>query len=301
MPTILQQYASVGGYYFGNGGAGIKYIPNGSIFSDPSSIKYTVPLKPEEVVTWELGYKGRIFKPFFIDISGYYSKNKNFITPANPVKGRPLEVDGILIRDNLRHPGTIAPNGMLEGAEFIANSNYAEVNTWGMDIGITWMLHKNIGLSINYSWIDSDITDSVPEYDANDNDTISLDERSLNAPHHRGSATLHFTNLLKDKFQCMLGARYVKKYDFYSGSQIGTTESEGMKGVVYGNSGVNYNFDWGPLGGFMSFDFSAGYSFNSTLSVNLNITNLFNSCQIEFVGSPSIGRLIMAEIRIDLK
>jgi len=99
----------------------------------------------------------------------------------------------------------------------------------------------------------------------------------------------------------MLGARYVQQYDFYSGNQIGTSEGEGMKGEVYGNSLVNYNFDWGPLGGFLSFDFSAGYSFNPSLSVNLNITNVFNSRQIEFVGSPSIGRLIMAEVRVDLK
>ena len=99
----------------------------------------------------------------------------------------------------------------------------------------------------------------------------------------------------------MLGARYVQQYDFYSGNQIGTSEGEGMKGAVAGNPKVNYNFDWGPLGGFLSVDFSAGYSFNSSISANLNITNLFNSRQIEFVGSPSIGRLIVAEVRVELK
>ena len=301
MPTILHQYAGVNRYYFGNSGIGIKYIPNDLPVSDPSSIRFTDPLKPEEVLTWELGYKGKISKPFFIDISGYYAKSNNFITPALTVRGRALEVNGIPVTHNPTFDGDTTTNGILKNARFIRNLNYAEVNTWGIDVGMTWTLNKHIGFSINYSWIDSDITDSIPEHDANKNDTISLDERSLNAPHHRYSASLLFTNMLKNKFHCMLGARYVQQYDFFSGNQIGTSEGEGMKGDVYGNYYTNYNFDWGPLGGFLSCDFSAGYSFNSWLSANLNITNVFNTRQIEFVGSPSIGRLIMAEIRVDLK
>ena len=300
MPTILHQYAGVNRYIFGNSGEGIKYIPNDSPFSDPSSIRYTDPLKPEEVLTWELGYKGKISKPFFIDISGYYAKSINFITPTNLVGGRALEVDGIPVTHNPGWAGDTI-NDTLRAARFLANFNYAEVNTWGIDVGLTWTLHKNIGMSINYSWIDSDITDSGLE-NKNPRDTvITADERSLNAPHHRGAATLLFTNLLKDKFHCMLGARYVQQYDFYSGTQIGTSEGEGMKGSVEGNPLVNYNFDWGPLGDFLSFDFSAGYAFNSSISANLNITNVFNSRQIEFVGSPSIGRLIMAELKVELK
>jgi iron complex outermembrane receptor protein len=190
-------------------------------------------------------------------------------------------------------------NNTLRNATFFRNTNYAEVNTWGIDAGIIWTLQKNIVVSFNYSWIDSDITDSIPENDANKNGKITADEKSLNAPHHRGSASLYFTNILKDKLHCMLGARYVQKYDFYSGNQIGTSEGEGMKGMVEGNPNANYNFDWGPLGDFLSFDFSAGYSFNSSVSANLTVTNVFNSRQIEFVGSPSIGRLIMAEVKAD--
>jgi iron complex outermembrane receptor protein len=299
MPTILQQYANVNRSYFGNGGKGIKYIPNGTPypFSEMSS-NYTEPLKPEEVQSWELGYKGKISKPLYIDISGYYAKSNNFITPAISVPGRALEVDGITVHP--KFPGMIIKD-TLRNAGFTANFNYAEVNTWGIDVGMTWAVLKGIQLSINYSWIDSDITDSIIENDANRNDTVSLDERSLNAPHHRGSASLLFTNMLKDKFQCKLGARYVQQYDFYSGNQIGTSEGEGKKGNVTGNEKVNYNFDWGPLGDFLTFDFSAGYSFNSSISANLNITNIFNSRQIEFVGSPSIGRLIVAGVRVDLK
>jgi outer membrane receptor for ferrienterochelin and colicins len=58
------------------------------------------------------------------------------------------------------------------------------------------------------------------------------------------------------------------------------------------------NFDWGPLGGFVTFDLNAGYKLNSMVSLNMNITNLLDTRQMESVGSPSIGRLIMFELKV---
>jgi hypothetical protein len=34
------------------------------------------------------------------------------------------------------------------------------------------------------------------------------------------------------------------------------------------------------------------------VKVNMGITNLFDTSQIEFVGSPSIGRLISVELKV---
>jgi hypothetical protein len=36
------------------------------------------------------------------------------------------------------------------------------------------------------------------------------------------------------------------------------------------------------------------------LQVNVGITNVFDTEQIEFVGSPSIGRLIMFELKVHI-
>jgi iron complex outermembrane receptor protein len=98
----------------------------------------------------------------------------------------------------------------------------------------------------------------------------------------------------------------VEQYDFYSASQIGTAAGEGARGRVYGGM-VNgqtrtylKNFDWGPLGGFVTVDVNAGYQLNSLLRLNMGVTNLFNTDQIEFVGSPSIGRLFMFEMRVHI-
>ena len=48
----------------------------------------------------------------------------------------------------------------------------------------------------------------------------------------------------------------------------------------------------------MAIDFSAGYKLNQMIQLNMGITNLFDTEQIEFVGSPSIGRLIMFELKV---
>jgi len=102
-----------------------------------------------------------------------------------------------------------------------------------------------------------------------------------------------------------ISTRLVQQYDAYSGAHIGTEAGKGKKGTVYG--GINpaagqpryyyKNFGWDPLGGFISFDVNAGYRINKMLSLNMGITNLFNTRQMEALGSPSIGRLVMFELK----
>jgi iron complex outermembrane receptor protein len=113
-------------------------------------------------------------------------------------------------------------------------------------------------------------------------------------------------NLCKQRLFINVSARIVQQYEFYSGIQIGTEAGEGKRGKVYGGIDPNNgqpryypkNFDWGPLGGFATIDFSAGYKLNQMIQLNMGITNLFDTEQIEFVGSPSIGRLIMFELKV---
>jgi iron complex outermembrane receptor protein len=135
--------------------------------------------------------------------------------------------------------------------------------------------------------------------DANKDNFVSKEETSLNAPQHRGLVMLGFQNLLKGKGYINLSVRILEEYDFYSGSQIGTRKGKGSRGgVEIPGRVIIKNFDWGPLGGFTTVDLSAGYKFNAMVSAGVSITNLFNTEQIEFVGSPSISRLISLELRV---
>ena len=111
--------------------------------------------------------------------------------------------------------------------------------------------------------------------------------------------------MIKGKMFLNLSARILDKYDFYSGNQIGTEAGEGSRGRVI--SAINpstsapvislRNYDHGALGGFTTIDIDAGYKLNKMLSLGAGVSNLFNTTQREFVGSPSIGRLFSVELK----
>jgi iron complex outermembrane receptor protein len=299
MPSIQHQYAGVNRFLFGNG-KGIFYIPNGTNIHDTALFKTTIPLKPEQVKTWEIGYKGTISQKLFIDINYYNGISKNFISPTITVFGRVLEVGGIKVTHNPNPFAGSVINDTLRNAQFLTYYNYGDVRAYGLDLGINYSFNMFFNAGIKYSWFGSDITDDNTNNDANKDGYVSPEEKSLNAPKNRGALILSFQNLCKQKLFVNISARYVQQYDFYSGSQIGTKAGKGKRGVIEvpGKPPVLKNFDWGPLGDFTTADLSAGYKINEMVSANMGITNLFNTRQIEFVGSPPIERLFMFELKV---
>lgn len=305
-PIILFQSASVFGLVFGNGD-GVRYVPNGAQLS---SVSVTEKLKVEEIGTWEIGYKGKIGKKLYVDVNGYYGNSTNFLSPAITVGGRALSVGNIPIPTaGLLLPGAVnAQTGVLSGAAFSTYFNYGEVSSYGVDLGINYFFSDMVSLAVKYSWFGSDITKDNIKNDANRDGFVSAEEKSLNAPKNRIAGTLSFSNLAKGKMFVNLSARWVQEHDFYSGSQMGTAAGKGMRGMVYG--GINplnnqprfyaKNFNWGALGGFTTIDISAGYRFNPMLSLGAGVSNLFDVEMREFVGSPSIGRLISAELKVHI-
>ncbi len=286
-PSIQNQYAGIQGFFFGNGGTGISYIPNNAIVSDPASVQATTPLKVEEVSTWELGAKGKPFKRMWVDANAYYGASKNFITPALPVGGRALSVNGINVSHNPVFAGTVS-NDTLQGATFFTFFNYGKARVYGLDVGVKYALAPSVQLALEYSWMNASFEDN----DANRDGVITPDEKSINAPNHRGSARITVENLLKDRLALSLGARVVQQYDFYSGNQVGSAQGAGTRTPPK-------NFNYGPLGGFATVNFDLSYRWSRNVMFNFNMSNIFNSKQIEFVGSPSIGRLAMASIRVN--
>ena len=174
---------------------------------------------------------------------------------------------------------------------------------YGLDVNINYSINQFVSLGVQYSWFGSDITDNDIRNDANGDGYVSLEETSLNAPEHKGVIGLNIQNLFRQKMFVNISTRLVQQYDAYGNAAIGTEAGKGWRGKVYwedstGQAKYYYkNFDWGPLGGFISIDLNAGYKINKMLSLNMGITNLLNTRQMEALGSPSIGRLIMFELK----
>ncbi|MFC4722174.1 TonB-dependent receptor plug domain-containing protein [Geojedonia litorea] len=286
LPSIQSQYASIRDFFFGNGGTGVAYIPNNSQVNDPNSVVSTQPLKPEEVDTWEIGYKGQPLQKLWIDANAYYGTSKNFITPSLPVGGRALSVNGISVTHNPMFAGT-ENNGTLQGATFFTFFNYGKAKVYGLDLGVNYTISPSVQMALKYSWMNAEFD----ENDANRDGVISSDEKSINAPNHRAVALLTVQNLCKQRLALTFGSRVVQKYDFYSGSQVGSAEGAGTRTPPK-------NFNYGPLGGFSTFEMSSDYRWSKTVTLNFNLTNIFNTKQIEFVGAPSIGRLAMVGVKI---
>ncbi|MEO7294205.1 MAG: TonB-dependent receptor, partial [Ginsengibacter sp.] len=254
---------------------------------------------PEQVSTWELGYKGTVAKKLYVDINYYNGLSKNFISPTISVPGRVTTANGFKVTPNPAFAGVVV-NDNLKNASFLTFFNYGDVRAYGLDVGLNYSFNNFISLAIKYSWFGSDITKDNITNDANKDGYISLEEKSLNAPKNRGVAILSFQNLCKQKMFINIAARSVQQYDFYSGIQIGTAAGKGSRGKIDrpGLPPLLKNFDWGPLGNFTTVDLSAGYKLNKMVGVGMGITNLFDTKQIEFVGSPSIGRLISFEVKV---
>jgi iron complex outermembrane receptor protein len=299
MPSILFQYTNLFGQVFGNG-EGVRYAPNGPNFNDNwANPTITKPLVPEEIGTWEIGYKGTIARKLFIDINYYYGLSHNFLSPSQAVGGRAKSVGDIPVVHNPPSNGVVI-NDTLKNASFLTYFNYGDVRAYGLDAALNYMFNKHISLGIKYSWFGSDITNDNIKNDANKDGYVSAEEKSLNAPKNRFVTTLGFQNLCRQKLFVNVAARYVQQYDFYSGNQIGTAAGKGTWGVVLRPPlpPLPKNFDRGPLGGFTTFDLSAGYKASELVSLVMGITNLTNIEQQEFVGCPPIGRLISFEVKI---
>jgi outer membrane receptor for ferrienterochelin and colicins len=300
MPTIQNQYAGINRFLFGNG-SGIEYIPNGASINNPLTFEKTVSLKPEEVNTWEIGYKGNISSKLYVDINYYNGLSKNFISPPRTVLGRAISVNNIPVVHNPAFAGSVV-NDTLKNATFLTFFNYGNVRTYGLDAALTYNLNKHFHITLNYSWFGSDINNNSLKNDANKDGYVSAEEKSINAPANCITGILSGQNLVRGRVFINLYTRFVEKYDFYSGSQIGTAGGMGKRGYIYipDKPVLLRNFDWGPLGGFTTFDLGAGYKISNEVSINGTITNLLNTRQIEFVGSPSIGRIILLELKMHI-
>jgi outer membrane receptor for ferrienterochelin and colicins len=209
------------------------------------------PLVPEENETWELGYKGVFANRLFVDVTGYYSNYRDFMSPlaiiSDPfglgLAGQPAgqrwsayDADGNLIT----HPGGFAPL-------VLTYYNLGRAELFGVDAGINYFLTPRVTLRANASLLELDQV-KVPANRA--------EATSLNSPERK--LTLGATFREFGPFQGGLTVRHVDEYYFRSGINAGVIPS------------------------FTTLDASVGYRIprlNSLL--NVSVSNLF-SCTGEF-------------------
>lgn len=285
-PTVLQQEI---------------YIPSGAVGSFPIVIRGNArgfdtinadgtpgdgvaPLAPEVVRTIEAGYRGLFGQNLFVDVNAYRSTSENFISPL-------VTVDGFV---------TAIGDQPLDTPEIVLTyQNFGEVTNLGADLSVTYIVNKQISATATYSTFSADIDED--SFDLNGDGTVSPNEISLNTPGHKGALTVTARDLGMAGLTGALTVRGVSEYSFVSGRHFASTEQEGQRVILTTPGGpVAFNYNYGPLGGFVTADLSLGYQITNSLSLGASVTNLFGVEQREFVAAAPTPRFFTATLRTDL-
>ncbi|MBK7964024.1 MAG: TonB-dependent receptor [Bacteroidetes bacterium] len=121
----------------------IQSFINALNYQNNDTLEYfnVAAVQPEEVKTFELGYRTTLFKKLFIDMNAYYSSYTNFI-------GYKLGADVSLV------PGL--PQPYLNNIYRVASNSKDRVTTAGFSFGMSYYFSKYYTLNGNWSWNELD-------------------------------------------------------------------------------------------------------------------------------------------------
>ena len=241
-------------------------------------------LEVEENQTWEVGYTGALGGKALLTAEYYNSTAENFISDLLPN----LQAGGRLNSDfqfysppaNLPAPvqalllqtlqGLAAQNPLLgflsnnfDGAPILAlatYTNFGEVDTQGVDLGLQWHISRPWTARVNYSWFDFDIVESgaLPE-----------DQLQPNAPEHSASLGLTYA---AESWDAGVNFRWVDDFRWIVGVFDGTVES------------------------YEVVDLTANYRVTDHIKLGVNVSNLFDEEHWEAFGGDVLERRALASI-----
>jgi iron complex outermembrane receptor protein len=287
-PSTLQtnfwipDFVSVFGVFGNRDGITVKKA------SDNSVVRVYNPLVPERNTTWELGYKGLINNRLFVDVSGYYSRYQNFLSPLVTI-ANPYATGGA---------ATVAYNN-ANNQPFVDEHNVPQVvltyfnlgnaTIYGTDASLGYILNPKVDFTGTVSLLKLDNISGI-----NTNLASDKEATALNSPTTKWTMGVHARDL--GRWNGGATFRYVNGYYF--------------------NSGINK----GRIPTFNTLDVNVGYRVPAMHSqVNLAVANLFNcrqndrtlpdtgaSCgfgvkHTEMVNMPAIGTMVFLGVRVDTK
>ncbi|MDO6800837.1 TonB-dependent receptor plug domain-containing protein [Wenyingzhuangia sp. 1_MG-2023] len=145
-------------------------------------------VKAEQVTSYEIGYRGKVGEKTVIDLSGYYSNYKDFIsikTVVTPHYGSNTLTDV--------HPVVMLPNAIIAigngdytAARVYTNSD-VDVSSYGVNLGIESKVFENYDVGVNYSYAKQD-------FDKANNPDFTT---TFNTPEHKVKVSFGNNDLYK--------------------------------------------------------------------------------------------------------
>lgn len=318
-PTMLQSGLSfAGGRLLGNDeGFSIMDLDLETFETEIQTIQ---PLTVEKLDALELGYKGFLGRGIYVDVSAFANRHTDFITNglteiADAQNGRFIIAKGENPISEFQQPiysaavqlmGTplfpLVESGIIPGDASTSAQiyfNFGELYTYGTDIEVRWQINRRWSSTFIYSHFDWSFDEKDPANDIN-GDGIAREgvDIQINAPKNRVNAIVNYDH---ENWFVSARARWVQKYNFFSGSTIAAAENPNLfyqGSPVLENQPVAGSYNDGPLGGFMNVDLGVSYRFEEHYMASLEVTNVFDSEVRDFVTSPVISRLINLQITV---
>jgi len=223
-------------------------------------VQYTPQrIKPEQLQTFEIGYKGRIADRVFIDASYYYSIYRDFIgsvrmvTTNTPIEGNP---------ENNTAPFDIAL-GNFSAYQFYTNAT-TTVMSHGFGIGVDYALPKGFVVGANYTY--------AKLFDIDKDDPIIP---SFNTPEHKVNVKLANPSVWKN-MGFNLNWRYVSSYFWQTSFAEGTIPAYHQL-----DAQVSYKVP------------------KIKTVFKLGATNAYNFRHIEIYGGPTVGAMYYLQVMFD--
>ncbi len=236
-------------------------------------------LEVEEVKSFEIGYTGVLGGKAFLTVDYYNSELNNFITDLLPQTGTALgqinpnyptfTAPGIPAPILAALIGTVA--GLTGGGQLtfgpdgsqivtaVSYTNFGQVDTEGVDLGLTVRASNNWRFNANYSWFDFETQQA-----------LAGDPLVPNAPENKGGLGVAYT---ADKFDWSINGRFVEGFDW----SVGTLFR-------------------GRVPSYETVDLNANYHISDSVSVGLNVSNLFDDEHFEAFGGDLLGRRAIGNI-----
>ncbi|MBC8323743.1 MAG: TonB-dependent receptor [Candidatus Marinimicrobia bacterium] len=263
------------------------------------------PLKPTVTNSIELGFKGPIAKGIMANVDLYYVRRDHFLSDAQLLT--PLVRIGAITTDLLaaatsvvtdtelrqygldmfRFSNLFASAGTQLDSNFVAiaetNENYDEntppeimlsfvnfgkVDYYGIDVGIKFMLNKNVFGFANFSWISDDY---FTDEDLGEKGTGQA--LSMNGPKLKYALGINYTSQHMLSLNCAY--RYKDKFETLAGLFTGSVPESHIVDI-----GMGLDFDRYVTG----------------LQLNITAQNVLGEKYRSWYGTPPIGRMIMGRL-----
>ena len=221
-------------------------------------------IKPEQIKTFEIGYKSLLFNKLMIDANYYASSYTDFILntvviqPENPVLGSDGTINPAAAADVL--------SGDIQAFQLYTNAA-DEVSAQGATLGITYLFSKGYSLGANGTWSSFDIKDANPN-----------NVPAFNTPKYRTTITFGNADVYKN-FGFNVAWRWQDAFDWV---------------------GSFAELRPGRIDAYSIVDAQVSYKVPSIKSVvKVGGNNIFNNQIYQAYGSPSIGALYYVSVVFD--